>query len=115
MGQVLSEKKFMNTASLGFGALVCPGRETEPSPPVIMHEPFRCHNCGAYVNQHSTIAPTTGSWSCTFCNKSNDSAGEYRAASIQDLRNWPELATSVVDYVDSGFFLSPEYNYSLAY
>ncbi|KAG0623865.1 hypothetical protein M758_3G207500 [Ceratodon purpureus] len=100
--KVLSEKKLMNTASLGFGALVCPGRETEPSPPVIMHEPFRCQNCGAYVNQHSTIAHTTGSWSCTFCNKSNDSAGEYRAASIEDLRNWPELATSVVDYVDSG-------------
>lgn len=105
--QVLNEKKLMNTASLGFGALVCPGRETEPSPPVIMHEPFRCHNCGAYVNQHSTIAPNTGHWSCTFCNKSNDSNGEYRAPSIDELRNWPELATSVVDYVDSGILLVP--------
>lgn len=104
--QVLSERKLMNTPSLGFGALVCPGREIEPSPPVIMHEPFRCQNCGAYVNQHSTIAPRTGSWSCTFCKKSNESNGEYRAASIDDLRNWPELATSVVDYVDSGSVLT---------
>ncbi|KAG0554331.1 hypothetical protein KC19_12G083000 [Ceratodon purpureus] len=100
--KVLAEKKLMNTASLGFGALVCPGRDIVPSPPVIMHEPLRCQNCGAYVNQHCTIAPNTGFWSCTFCNKSNTSNGEYRVASIDDLRNWPELATSVVDYVDSG-------------
>jgi protein transport protein SEC23 len=96
----------MNTASLGFGALVCPGREIVPSPPVIMHEPLRCQNCGAFVNQHCNIAPNTGFWSCTFCNKSNTSNGEYRAASIDDLRNRPELATSVVDYVDSGSVLA---------
>lgn len=95
----------MNTASLGFGALVCPGREIEPSLPVIVHEPYRCQNCGAYVNQHCTIAPRTGFWSCTFCNKSNESNGEYRAPRVEDLRNWPELATSVVNYVDSGSVL----------
>lgn len=100
--KVFNERKPMNTASLGFGALVCPGREIEPSLPVIVHEPYRCQNCGAYVNQHCTIAPRTGFWSCTFCNKSNESNGEYRAPRVEDLRNWPELATSVVNYVDSG-------------
>lgn len=96
----------MNTASLGFGALMCPGRQTVPAPPLVMHEAFRCQNCGAYVNLHSSLSPTTGYWSCTFCNKSNSSNREYKDSSNDDLHNWPELVTSVVDYVDSGILYS---------
>lgn len=91
--------------SLGFGVLVCLGREIELSLFVIMYEFFCCYNCGAYVNQYSIIVLNIGYWSCMFCNKFNDSNGEYRVFSIDELWNWLEFVISVVDYVDFGIFL----------
>ncbi|MCO5586110.1 hypothetical protein L7F22_040049 [Adiantum nelumboides] len=97
---VLKEKKAFNISSLGFGAIVCPGREVVPIPPGIRRSPCRCQYCGAFSNLYSSIAPSTGQWKCPFCDKMNSSSGTYRAASKEDLENWPELVTSVVDYVE---------------
>ncbi|KAI5061767.1 hypothetical protein GOP47_0024272 [Adiantum capillus-veneris] len=97
---VLKEKKAFNIPSLGFGAIVCPGREVVPIPPSIRRSPCRCQNCGAFSNLYCSIAPSTGQWKCPFCDKMNSSSGTYKAASKENLENWPELVTSVVDYVE---------------
>eukprot|EP00249_Psilotum_nudum_P024452 c29186_g4_i1 orf=116-1510(+) len=99
---VVRDKKIANIASLGFGALVCPGREVLPEPPKVARNPFRCQNCGAYANLYCSIVPSSGRWKCPLCRKINSSEGEYRAASKEELQNWPELVTSVVDFVDAG-------------
>lgn len=98
---VLKEKKAFNIRSLGFGAVICPGREVVPGPPIIRRSPSRCQNCGAFSNLYCSIAPSTGQWKCSLCDKMNSSSGTYRAASREDLQNWPELVTSVVDYVEA--------------
>lgn len=98
---VLKEKKAFNIPSLGFGAIFCPGRGVVPSPPVIRRSPSRCQNCGAFSNLYCSIAASTGQWKCSLCDKMNSSSGMYRAASKDDLQNWPELVTSVVDYVEA--------------
>eukprot|EP00249_Psilotum_nudum_P024451 c29186_g3_i1 orf=111-1496(+) len=97
---LVRNKKLANIASLGFGALVCPGREVMPEPPKIARNPFRCQNCGAYANLYCSIVPSSGRWKCPLCRTINSSEGEYRAASKEELQNWPELVTSVVDFVD---------------
>eukprot|EP01018_Ginkgo_biloba_P025246 Gb_34939 [translate_table: standard] len=99
---VMKQKKLGNIQSIGFGALVSPGRETVPGPQTVQHNPYRCQNCGAYVNQYCSIVPSSGEWKCVICKKLNSSEGEYRAASRDDLRNWPELSSTVVDYVETG-------------
>ncbi|KAH9313115.1 hypothetical protein KI387_028150 [Taxus chinensis] len=102
--KVHSQKKLSNTSSIGFGALVSPGMETTPGPQTVQHTPYRCQNCGAYVNLYCSIVTSTGEWKCVFCKKLNSSEGEYRAASRHehDFRNWPELSSTVVDYVETG-------------
>ncbi|KAL3687097.1 hypothetical protein R1sor_013406 [Riccia sorocarpa] len=99
---LLKDKKLVNTASLGFGALVSAGAEVTPSPPFLRREGNRCQNCGAYVNLFSVIDPSFGEWRCVFCDKLNSSDGDYRSASSENVRNWPELVSSVVDYLDAG-------------
>lgn len=71
-----------------------------PSPPTIRHSASRCQNCGAFSNLYCSIVPSTGQWKCSLCDKMNSSSGTYRAVSKEDLENWPELVTSVVDYVE---------------
>lgn len=100
--KVLSQKKLSNTSGIGFGAIVSPGRDIMPGPQTVQHSPYRCQNCGAYVNLYCSIMPSTGEWKCIICSKLNSSEGEYRAASSHDLRNWPELSSTVVDYVETG-------------
>ncbi|CAM6095097.1 unnamed protein product [Calypogeia fissa] len=99
---VLKDKKRANAASLGFGCLVSPGRETTPGPPTLRRDGLRCRSCGAYVNLFCGIIPNSGHWRCSLCNKLNSSEGEYRSASSENIHDWPELVTSVVDYVDGG-------------
>uniref|UniRef100_A0A0C9S7S5 TSA: Wollemia nobilis Ref_Wollemi_Transcript_12856_3701 transcribed RNA sequence n=1 Tax=Wollemia nobilis TaxID=56998 RepID=A0A0C9S7S5_9CONI len=99
--KVLKQKKLSSNSSIGFGALVSLGRETMPGPQTVQHNPYRCQNCGAYVNLYCSIVPSTGEWKCVICKKLNSSEAEYRAASREDLRNWPELSSSVVDYVET--------------
>lgn len=96
----MKEKKAFNIPSLGFGALICPGRVVIPGPPIVRHNAFRCQSCGAFSSLYSSIVPSTGQWKCSFCSKMNASSGEYRAATREDLQNWPELVSSVVDYVE---------------
>ena len=62
---------------------------------------------------HCSLVGSSGHWRCVFCKATNSSGGEYRAADGVDLRNWPELVTSVVDYVDAGTVqdLCPTFNY----
>lgn len=100
--KVLKQKKLSDNSSIGFGVLVSPGRQTVPGPQTVQHSPYRCQNCGAYVNLYCSILPSTGEWRCVICKKLNSSDGEYRAASREDLRNWQELSSSVVDYVETG-------------
>ncbi|KAG6551723.1 hypothetical protein Mapa_006812 [Marchantia paleacea] len=99
---MLKDKKLTNTASLGFGALVSLGREVSPSPPMLRRDGIRCRNCGAYVNLFCGIVPSSGHWRCVLCNKLNSSEGEYKSATSENVRSWPELVTSVVDYADAG-------------
>ncbi|KAI4340976.1 hypothetical protein MLD38_025759 [Melastoma candidum] len=73
--KVLKQKKLANLPSFTFGALVSPGRE---------------------------ISSGSGQWQCVICGKLNSSGGEYISPSKEDLRNFPELASTLVDYVQTG-------------
>ncbi|KAL5537683.1 hypothetical protein UlMin_045276 [Ulmus minor] len=100
--KVLKQKKQANIPSLGFGALVSPGGEVSPGPQVIQRNPHRCQNCGAYANIYCNILLGSGQWQCVVCRELNGSEGEYTAPSKEDLRNFPELASPMVDYVQTG-------------
>ncbi|ERN11132.1 protein transport protein SEC23 [Amborella trichopoda] len=101
--KVLKQKKLGSIPSLGFSALVSPGGESPlGSSQTVQHAPHRCVNCGAYINLYSSIVPSSGEWKCIFCKNLNSSNGEYRAASREDLKNWPELSSPTVDYIDTG-------------
>lgn len=100
--KVLKRKKLANVPSLGFGALVSPGREIAPGPEVVHHEPHRCQTCGAYSNLYCEILVGSGQWQCVICKNLNSSNGEYIAPSKEDLRHWPELSSSAIDYVQNG-------------
>ncbi|CAL9782278.1 unnamed protein product [Musa acuminata subsp. burmannicoides] len=100
--KVLKRKKLANVPSLGFGALVSPGREITPGPEVVHREPHRCRNCGAYANLYCEILVGSGQWQCVICKNLNSSDGEYIAPSKEDLRHWPELSSSAIDYVQTG-------------
>ncbi|XP_009405449.2 protein transport protein SEC23 A [Musa acuminata AAA Group] len=100
--KVLKRKKLANVPSLGFGALVSPGREIAPGPEVVHHEPHRCQTCGAYSNLYCEILVGSGQWQCVICKNLNSSDGEYIASSKEDLRHWPELSSSAIDYVQNG-------------
>ncbi|XP_051209768.1 protein transport protein SEC23 A [Lolium perenne] len=100
--KVLKQKKLLNAPSLGFGALVSPGREVSPGPEALERDPRRCLNCGAYVNLYCDVLIGSGQWQCVICKKLNSSEGEFVVSSKHDLLQWPELASSAVDYVHSG-------------
>ncbi|KAK4777342.1 hypothetical protein SAY87_017529 [Trapa incisa] len=100
--KVLKQKKQANVPSLGFGALISPGREISSRPQVIGRNPHRCQNCGAYANFYCKILLGSGQWQCVICLKLNGSDGEYIASSKEDLRNFPELSSPMVDYVQTG-------------
>ncbi|XP_042515548.1 protein transport protein SEC23 [Macadamia integrifolia] len=100
--KMLKKKKQANVPSLGFGALVSPGREISPGPQIIQRDPQRCQNCGAYANLYCKILLGSGQWQCVICGNLNGSEGEYVAPSKEDLRNLPELASPLVDYVQTG-------------
>ncbi|KAJ9696836.1 hypothetical protein PVL29_008843 [Vitis rotundifolia] len=100
--KVLKRKKQANVPSLGFGALVSPGREISPGPQVIQRDPHRCQNCGAYANLYCNILLGSGQWQCAICRNLNGSEGEYVATSKEELLNYPELSSPMVDYVQTG-------------
>ncbi|PWA62701.1 sec23/Sec24 protein transport family protein [Artemisia annua] len=97
--KVLKQKKLMNVPSLGFGALVSPGREVLQGPQIIQRDPHRCQNCGAFANLYCNILLGSGQWQCVICRNLNGSEGEYVAPSKEDLLNLPELAFPMVDFV----------------
>lgn len=99
--KVLKPKKSFNVPSLGFGALVSPGREISPGPQIIQRDPHRCQNCGAYANLYCNILLGSGQWQCVICRNLNGSEGEYVASSKEELRNLPELASTMVDYIQT--------------
>ncbi|KAK8980930.1 hypothetical protein V6N11_059623 [Hibiscus sabdariffa] len=100
--KVLKHKKLANLPSLGFGVLVSPGRETSTGPQVIQRDPHRCQNCGAYSNLYSNILIGSGQWQCVICRNLNGSEGEYVASSTEELRNFPELSSPLVDFIQTG-------------
>ncbi|ONK61426.1 uncharacterized protein A4U43_C08F29780 [Asparagus officinalis] len=100
--KVLKHKKLANVSSLGFGALVSPGKEIASGTQVVQRDPHRCQNCGAYVNLYCEILLGSGQWQCVICKKLNSSDGEYIAPSKEVLFNWPELSCSAIDYVQIG-------------
>lgn len=100
--KVLKQKKLMNVPSLGFGALVSPGREVLLGPQIIQRDPHRCQNCGAYANLYCNILLGSGQWQCVICRNLNGSEGEYIASSKEELLNLPELAFPMVDFVQTG-------------
>lgn len=98
----MKRKKLANVSSLGFGALVSPGREIAPGPQVVQRDPHRCQNCGAYVNLYCNILIGSGQWQCVICKNLNSSDGDYVAPSKEDLRQWPEISCSAIDYIQAG-------------
>lgn len=100
--KVLKQKKLMNVPSLGFGALVSPGREVLHGPQIIQRDPHRCQNCGAYANLYCNVLLGSGQWQCVICRNLNGSEGEYIASTKEDLLNLPELAFPMVDFVQTG-------------
>lgn len=99
--KVLKQKKLANVSSLGFGALVSPGREIAPGPQILERDPHRCQNCGAYANLYCNIVLGSGKWQCVICKNLNSSEGEYVASSREDLRSFPELSSPMVDYIQT--------------
>ncbi|KAL6223337.1 hypothetical protein ACLB2K_006724 [Fragaria x ananassa] len=100
--KMLKQKKQANVPSLGFGALVSPGREVSPGPQIIQRDPHRCHSCGAYANIYCNILLGSGQWQCVICRELNGSEGEYISSSKEELSNYPELSSPMVDYVQTG-------------
>lgn len=100
--KVLKQKKQANVPSLGFGALVSPGREITPISQIIHRDPHRCQNCGAYANIYCNILLGSGQWQCVICRNLNGSEGEYTAPTKEELRIFPELSSPMVDYVQTG-------------
>lgn len=100
--KILKQKKQANVPSLGFGALISPGREISQGPQIIQRDPHRCQNCGAYPNPYCNILPGSGQWQCVVCRHLNGSEGEYVASSKEELRSFPELSSLMVDYVQTG-------------
>ncbi|KAJ8748690.1 hypothetical protein K2173_008135 [Erythroxylum novogranatense] len=100
--KVLKQRKLLNVPSLGFGALFSPGREISSGAQIMQREPHRCHNCGAYSNLYCKILLGSGQWQCVICRMLNGSAGEYIAPSNEDLHNFPELSSPMVDYIQTG-------------
>ncbi|KAE8671237.1 Sec23/Sec24 protein transport family protein isoform 3 [Hibiscus syriacus] len=100
--KVMKHKKLANVPSLGFGVLVSPGRETSTGPQVIQRDPHRCPNCGAYSNLYSNILIGSGQWQCVICRNLNGSEDEYVASSKEELRNFPELSSPLVDFIQTG-------------
>ncbi|EPS62978.1 hypothetical protein M569_11809, partial [Genlisea aurea] len=100
--KVLKQKKLANVGSLGFGALVSPGREVSSGPQIVHRDPHRCQNCGAYANLYCDVLVGSGQWQCVVCRNLNGSDGDYIAASKGHLRNLPELSSPLVDYVQTG-------------
>ncbi|CAL0302359.1 unnamed protein product [Lupinus luteus] len=100
--KVLKHKKQANVPSLGFGALLSPGRDVSTGPQVIQRDPHRCQSCGAYANIYSNILLGSGQWQCVICRKLNGSGGEYIAHSKEELHRFPELSSAMVDYVQTG-------------
>nr|XP_043606963.1 protein transport protein SEC23 isoform X1 [Erigeron canadensis] len=100
--KVLKQKKLMNVPSLGFGALVSPGREVLHGPQIVHRDPHRCQNCGAYANLYCNILLGSGQWQCVVCRNLNGSEGEYVASTKEELLNLPELAFQMVDFVQTG-------------
>ncbi|XP_065859884.1 protein transport protein SEC23 A [Euphorbia lathyris] len=100
--KVLKQKKLANVPTLGFGALISPGREISQGPQIIQRDPHRCQNCGGFANLYCKILLGSGQWQCVICRKLNGSDGEYIAPSKEDLFNFPELSSPIVDYVQTG-------------
>lgn len=100
--KVLKCKKLANVSSLGFGALVSPGKEITPGPQVVQRSPHRCQNCGAYANLYCEILIGSGQWQCVICKKLNGSDGEYIATNKEDVWRLPELSSSAIDYIQTG-------------
>ncbi|KAM1114687.1 hypothetical protein ACFX13_048215 [Malus domestica] len=100
--KALKQKKQANVPSLGFGALVSPGRGISPGPQIIQRDPHRCHSCGAYANIFCNILLGSGQWQCVICRELNGSEGEYIVPCKEDLCNFPELSSPMVDYVQTG-------------
>ncbi|KAJ4825562.1 hypothetical protein Tsubulata_006496 [Turnera subulata] len=99
--KVLKQKKLANVASLGFGVLFSPGRQVSPGPHIVQRDPLRCQNCGAYPNLYCKILLGSGQWQCVICRNLNGSEGEYIAPSKEELRNFSELSSPLVDYVQT--------------
>lgn len=104
--KILKKKKQANVPSLGFGALISPGREISQGPQIIQRDPHRCQNCGAYPNPYCNILPGSGQWQCVVCRNLNGSEGEYVASSKEELGSFPELSSLMVDYVQTGSRIS---------
>lgn len=100
--KVLKQKKQANIPSLGFGALISAGREISSGPQLVQRDPHRCQNCGAYANHYCNILLGSGQWQCVICRNLNGSEGEYIASSKEELRNFPELSSPMVDYIQTG-------------
>ncbi|XP_068662198.1 protein transport protein SEC23 A-like [Aristolochia californica] len=100
--KVLKQKKLANVSSLGFGALVSPGREIAPGPQVVQRDPHRCNNCGAYANFYCNIIIGSGKWQCVICKHLNSSEGEYEVPRREDLHSCLELTSPMVDYIQTG-------------
>lgn len=79
-----------------------PGREITPGPQVVQHDARCCQNCGACANLYSEVLISSGQWQCVICKKYNSSDREYIVASEEELRHWPELSASAIDYVQPG-------------
>ena len=96
---MLKNRKLANTPSLGFGALISPGREISSGPQIVEREPHRCLYCGAYVNLYCKILLGSGKWQCAICKKLCTSNGDFIAPSLEAARQWPELSSSSIDFV----------------
>ncbi|CAA2981801.1 transport SEC23-like [Olea europaea subsp. europaea] len=87
--KVLKQRKLANVPSLGFGALVSPGREVPPELWSL------CQSLLQYFTWLRSVA---------MCDlpKFDGSEGEYIAPSKEELRNFSELSSLLVDYVQIG-------------
>lgn len=96
----LLDQHALDTLSLPLGFVWAPFSPTD-SVPYLSRPPSRCGTCGSFLaagNGAETVKTGERSWTCTFCGRDDNDAGQGAATSGADATHFPELSTDTVQY-----------------
>lgn len=97
----LLDQHALDTLSLPLGFVWAPFGSAD-SVPRLSRPPRRCGTCGSFVaaaNGGETVRDGQRSWTCAFCGRDDNDAGEAAAKNGTDSTLFPELSLDAVQYV----------------